>query len=240
MNKWSSAIAGLFAASLMTSAAGAGIIIDDFSDTDAYPPAPGLQLVVGNAIGTYADTDGPLSGVFGDGFRTLQLQVTATSGVAFASTQVIPASEYWTTSNDPNANSIARTIYASALGATVLPPSGSPSDTLFRVTVLTADQDVEVKASLKDIANRNASFTWSDPVAGTVASAFLNDFVSDAGFNFEKVTGIIVEMSGPSNWDGSLGLLETSVVPEPASLLLGLAVTGVVGLAAARRRRKQG
>jgi hypothetical protein len=237
MNNLCCASAGVLAAVLMTSAAWAGIIIDNFTDTDAYP---NLQWVEGATINTFSDTDGPgLDGVFGAGSRTLELQVIAISGTAQASSEVLPLSGEWTTSNDLNANSIARVIYAAPGGATLLPPSSTPSGTLFRAWVTFADLQPALKAILTDVDGFTAEFSWYALETGNVLDALLTDFdLPNNAFDFENVQGITVQMSGPSNWDGAVGLLETTAVPEPSSLLLALAVTCIAGVTAARRRRK--
>lgn len=250
MNKRCCTFAGVLAALLITSNAKGGIIIDDFSDTDAYPsgPSPYSQMVSidGDVGDTEINLDGPpsesaLSNVFGDGSRTLSLQVTETTEPYDLNsfTAVLPVSRVWTTSNDDGANSIAQAIYHSTVGASLLPPSRTPTDTLFRATVKTAEQPVSLTADLKDVGDRTASKTWSNLVAGSVASALLDDFQQDPTFDFLNVTNITITMSGPTSWDASLSLLETTAVPEPSSLLLGLTVTSIVGLAAARRRRKR-
>jgi hypothetical protein len=239
MNRFCSAIAGVFATFLMPTVAPAGII-DDFG---ASP-----QTISKNTVGVFIDPvagDPPLShpsGVFGlDGYRRLQLNVDKTDD-NYALTQILTSSGVWTSGTEAGVIASAQVVYGSTSGqfAALFTNTGTASDTFFRAVVVTADQDVSLTAILTDDGSRTASFNWPDLSAGSVAEALLDSFArSDLAFDFTRVTSIAVTMQGPELWDASLTLLETAAVPEPSSLLAGLAVTGIIGLAAARHRRKQ-
>lgn len=221
------------AMALMTTGAWA-VIIDHFED----PPGTNTIFNIDPAVaGTYNATQGPvLTDVVG---AQRDFELVITTGDAVSSTVVVQFSNepvpggthFLNYENGPNVVSTLELTYGLG-GPLGLDLSG---DSGFVFDLLVADFGGSADVTLVD--NLANSWTVNVPFPSTASamavSTPLSDFSSN-GVDLANVDLISVKLIGPANWDVRLDAIETTQIPEPATLLL----LGLAGVPFIRRLRR--
>lgn len=222
---------------LPLSATAATLVIDDFStrqivsDEPVEPDFPSASEV--------ADEE-----VLG-GYRELAAE-TLLSGGPFATSLSTNSSGLGllSFSNQSIQQGIGTVTYdgeaSSGLGGVDL--AMGATDSGFRFVLADADADLTVASTVTDTSGGSSMFerTFSRELVGSTLDFAFADF--SGGANFSSVDRITFAFSGPQDLDASLDRIEVAggdtpaPIPVPASAaFLG---TGLLGIAALRRRRK--
>ena len=124
--------------------------------------------------------------------------------------------------------------------------NNSIGDTAFAYTgdsVDVSSEDFVMLTYEGDLAGASITITFDDAVAGTgsVSTGVLGTSASimlalPGGVDYSQLTGARVDITGVTELDGEIDNFKLTDAPEPATL--GLLAAGLLGLGAARRRRR--
>jgi len=177
----------------------------------------------------------PTSDVVG-GVRTMQINVTSTSGNYSTLTVNPAATGTLSFSNDSGQNSTAMITWdANGAGLGGVDITNGGTLLYLQADILASDLNLGFRVDITELGGGGDTAYWSTSLGSgaSVVNQALSGFTNAGAVDFTEVNKIVLTLTGPVAQDGMLDVLKVTT-PEPATM--ALLAFGSLGLLVRRKR----